>query len=151
MNTITLNPTECRVATVVGTARAENARIHGFRDRSHLADDERLNADVDAAGAEIATSRFTGLRWTMSTGEDLSEPDLAPNIEVRHTRYPAGGLIVRTKDRPDRVFILVVGSLPTYRLVGWMRGTEAQQPRYRWTDAWKVPQSGLRGFRKAAA
>jgi hypothetical protein len=90
--------------------------------------------------------KVTNCRWNMTIGEDLDEPDLWPHVEVRHTTHETGGLIVRVKDKPGRLFVLVVGTLPRYRVVGWKRIDDARRDEYRWQDVWKVPQSGLTRF-----
>jgi hypothetical protein len=143
---ITLNPTEIRVATVVGTARARISRANSFQDRSHVSTEERPKKDIDAAGAELAASKLTRCRWTMTCGDDLEAPDLEPHVEVRHTTREDGGLIVRPRDHGDRLFVLVIGTLPRYRVVGWIRGEQARRDEFRWQDAWKVPQSSLTRF-----
>ncbi len=136
---VTLRPHEVEVATIVGTARSRHARGKGYRDRSHVATDERLQTDIDAAGAELAASKFIGRRWTMSIGEVFAEPDLEPNVEVRFTRHQGGGLIVREQDTVDRVYMLLVGSIPTYRVAGWIKGEEARRDEHRWEEVWRVP------------
>ncbi len=116
-----------------------------------LGGEQRLAQDVDAAGAELAASKLTGCRWNMTTGEDLDEPDLWPHVEVRHTTRTDGGLIVRSKDKPERLFVLVCGTLPAYRVIGWIRGEEARRDEHLWKDAWRVPQSGLTRFNEGTA
>jgi hypothetical protein len=143
---VTLNPAEVKVATVIGTYRENVSRSRGFRDSSHTGKAKSLEQNVDAAGAELAASKLTCCRWNMTIGEDLDEPDLWPHVEVRHTTHDGGGLIVRAKDKPGRLFVLVVGTLPRYRVVGWKRIDDARRDEYRWQDAWKVPQSGLIRF-----
>jgi hypothetical protein len=143
---VTLTPLEVEVATTVGTYRRRVSRERGFEDSSHTAKKKRLDQDIDAAGAELAVSKLTGCRWNMTAGDDLDEPDLWPHVEVRHTTHEDGGLIVRPKDGPGRLFVLVVGTCPRYRFVGWKRGDEACRDEYRWNDAWKVPQAHLMRF-----
>jgi hypothetical protein len=134
---------EVEVATVIGTYREKLSSERGYRDNSRIEKDESLAQNIDAAGAELAASKLTNCRWNMTTGDNLAEPDLWPHVEVRHTTHDAGGLIVRAKDKPGRLFVLVVGTLPRYCVVGWKRIDEARCDGYRWNDVWKVPQSGL--------
>jgi hypothetical protein len=140
---VTLNPAEVEVATAIGTYREKLSSERGYRDNSHIEKGESLEQNIDAAGAELAASKFTGCRWNMTIGEDLDEPDLWPHVEVRHTTHGAGGLIVRAKDKPGRLFVLVVGTCPRYRVVGWKCSDDARCDEFRWNDVWKVPQSGL--------
>ncbi len=141
---VTLNELEAEVATVVGTRRTTSSRARGLRRQFATNESEGLKLDQDAAGAELAGSRITKCRWNMTCGDDLNEPDLWPNVEVRHTTRENGGLIIRPRDKDGRIFLLVVGTMPNYRVVGWIRSEDAKQERYGWEDVWKVPQSDLR-------
>jgi hypothetical protein len=142
---VTLNPVEAEVASVVGTARARNSRKSGFEDRSHItAEEERLATDINGAAAELAASKATGLRWLMSCS---GEPgDLEGEVEVRCTSHEHGGLIVRERDRDGRIVLLVVGKIPTFRIVGWKRTEEARREEFRWRESWLVPQARLTPF-----
>jgi hypothetical protein len=72
--------------------------------------------------------------------------------QVRHTRYAHGRLMIQPEDNDEQIFILAVGTLPRYRVVGWLRGGEAKQPHW-WTTqingaplpnpCWAVPQPAL--------
>jgi hypothetical protein len=63
------------------------------------------------------------------TGDGFDQGDVGTHIEVRHSTRPNAGLIVRGKDRPGRVFVLVTGKLPAYRLCGWKGGRERPPSR----------------------
>jgi hypothetical protein len=143
---VTLNAVEAEVAVVVGTARAKISRKSGFEDRSHVEAEERPARDIDGAGAEIAASKATGLRWCMSCGADLRQSDLEGGVEVRSTTRDRGGLIVRRRDRGDRIALLVVGSVPTFRIAGWARIEDARLDEFKWQDVWLVPQFRLTPF-----
>jgi hypothetical protein len=146
VSVVTLTPAEVVVVTVIGAFRSQRSRDRRFHDRfpdSGYGDDP-LGVDIDAAGAELAASKATGLRWNMTCGFNLSEPDLGHGTEVRHTRRDDGGLIVRPKDPSGRVFLLVTGTLPRYRVVGHLAGVDAMRDEFRWEDVWLVPQSRLR-------
>jgi hypothetical protein len=143
VSVVTLNPAEVEVATVIGTWREKISRERRFHDTFPTAEEKSLDQNIDAAGAELAASKATDCRWNMTTGDDLAEPDLWPHVEVRHTTRKNGGLIVRPKDKPGRLFVLVVGTCPRYRVVGWKMVEDARRDEFRWNDVWKVPQSGL--------
>lgn len=124
-NVVTLNPAEVKVATVIGTYREQVSRERGFVDTSQRPQSKSLEQNIDAAGAELAASKMTNCRWNMTTGDNLAEPDLWPHVEVRHTSRENGGLIVRPKDKPDRLFVLVVGTCP---LIASSVGSGARTP-----------------------
>ena len=141
---VTLNRLEVEVATVVGTARQRRASEQGFRERSHVSTDKRLGLDVQGAAAELAASKYLRLVWNFGCEGAKEEADLYPNVEVRTTRHLGGRLIVRPQDIDDRPYVLVVGELPTFRVVGWAYGHEAKREEPRADGSHWLPQSGLR-------
>ena len=47
--------------------------------------------------------------------------------QVRQTELENGQLIVRPDDSDDAPFAMVVGKIPTFRIVGWIRGRAAKK------------------------
>ena len=107
---------------------------------------------VQGAAGELAFAKFRNLYWSGSVGTFRQGGDVGP-IQVRTRSNWNHDLIVRDGDRDDDVFVLVVGTIPRFRIIGWLRGGDAKQPRYRKTygerpAAFFVPQSDLRPFEK---
>ena len=73
-------------------------------------------------GAEYAVASWTGLPWNRGV---RSKADVGRNVEVRQTRYSDGMLVLKSFDHFDRLFVLAVGRFPSYRLAGWIPGSDA--------------------------
>lgn len=89
--------------------------------------------NVEAACAELALAKFLdrfpgAIRQKRFRDSDLGD---VAGVQVRSTTNPRGPLIVRPHDRDDDVFVLVVGSAPVYRLVGWLRACDAKRSEFR--------------------
>lgn len=110
--------------------------------------DHALANDIDAVGAELAVAKHTGRYWPAHIYRFV-EPDIPPDIEVRHGTRPDSHLIVRANDYDDRRFVLVTGTMPDFELVGWMGGSDAKRPEWRkdpngdGKPCYMVPQSSL--------
>ena len=148
--TLTLIPSEWKwcidVANLRMFASAERGLDHASTyERSYL---ERISQDIAGACAELIVARFLGLYWTPSVNTFHDIPDIAPDIEVRHTVRMNGRLPVRKNDQDDRWYFLVIGEPPTMTIAGFIKGVNAK--RDEWLDnpngyrpAWFVPQDAL--------
>ena len=100
----------------------------------------------NGAAAEIAVAKALGIsdfKPTINTFK--SQADLLDNIEVKHTGWHGGHLIVYPKDRESDVAVLVVGECPDLFVVGWIPVVVARRPLYRnnKADSWWVSQINL--------
>lgn len=125
----------------------------------HYPHDETTEAqDQDAVGAEIAAAKFANV-WPAafaSVGSDNNGEDVG-GAQIRSTRHETGRLLIHPEDRDEQIFVLVIGALPTYRLVGWMRASDAKRPEW-WDEekmwrcpCWAVPQDALHAFGEVPA
>ena len=115
----------------VGARRRINA-IHRARANEFQAgDDRKWGIEINGAAAEYAVSKLLGIHWQgFAEGPSITHPDLAPNIEVRHTGRPDGGLIVYRDDSPNYIYVLVIGGDLSYKVVGYISGVDAQREVY---------------------
>jgi hypothetical protein len=95
-----------------------------------------LPAHCWGALGEVAYARAFDLALPTS-GPDL-EGDLIPGLQIRHTTYRSGRLIVHPYEPDHFRFVLVRGLPPTLELVGWIMGADAKQRRY-WRDDVPIP------------
>lgn len=109
---------------------------------------EDLVINVDASGAEMVVAKLLDKFW-MAGVNRWAEHDVSTqlNVEVRHSTCANGHLVVYQKDIPERPYVLVTGTMPTYTVRGWKWGYEAklakwQNHRYEDKPFW-VPQSEL--------
>lgn len=104
---------------------------------------------VGALG-EAALAKHLGIYWSVGV---VRAPDVG-GYQVRATTRADGCLIVHDGDDADAPYILAVVAPRRFavRLVGWLRGREAQQGRY-WREttgrpAYFVPQGALRDIKE---
>ena len=98
---------------------------------------EMITQHAEAVGAEIAVAEYFGIRGFIPSVDSFKdEADVGARIEVKHTKYANGHLILQEsqKSRPNDVCILVYGKSPVYVLAGWIPAAMALQPRYRHTQ-----------------
>jgi hypothetical protein len=145
-----LTPEEIEAATQEGRARHANARAQGFQHNAGF-EPKGATEDVNGRAAEIAVAKllgvFPGVFDLQQDSANRHDGDVAHH-EVRHTHLEHGRLIIRPRDPDDRVYVLVVGTMPDLRIVGWIRGAEAKQQSW-WMapnerpGAYFVPQDAL--------
>jgi hypothetical protein len=102
--------------------------------------------EIESAAAELALAKLLDRFWSMS--DELDVDGDVGREQVRHTVRPDGRLIVHPGDLDGARYWLVTGKMPDFRVVGWLLGRDAKDPRY-WTDpgtgrpAYFVPQADL--------
>ena len=98
---------------------------------------------------------FFPLGLTDALLPDLYDGSTDTYLEVRHTRLPAGHLIVRTRDLkndipdPSRCYVFVTGAFYEYIIHGWALETDVCNIKYLHKnngepDAWWMPWCDLR-------
>jgi hypothetical protein len=109
---------------------------------------EMICQHAESAGAEIAVAEWFGITgFNPSVNTFKSEADVGTRIEVKHTKYTSGALILQANqsNRPNDVAILVIGKSPVYRLAGWLPVSMAMMPKYKHPrqDTYWIPQQNL--------
>ena len=112
---------------------------------------EMITQHAESAGAEIAVAEWfgiTGFNPSINSFKASADVEVSKAcIEVKHTRYINGALILQANQvsRPNDVCVLVVGKSPVYRLVGWMPAVMALVPKYKHPrqESYWVPQPYL--------
>jgi hypothetical protein len=98
--------------------------------------------DIISCGAELAVAKLLNQHWTAwarRPGEVAA--DVGTNIQVRRRRMIGWDLITHPKDPNDHFYVLVWGELPTYIVVGYLRGWEAKRE-----DCWNKYDTGRPAF-----
>ena len=155
--TVTLDACEIRVAIAGGIGRHLRAIELGRKHQHGLDGGGEWNwklwyADVLAFAAEVAAARCLDVYWRDApqpdTDGDIGNP---PRYHVRHTVLESGRLILRPTDVEDSIFVLVVGTVPVFRVVGWITSDEGMEDEYWVLDlgnqrppCWMIPQHALR-------
>lgn len=157
MNTIpqsiVLTKAEMYLAAITGI----NRRIDSIA--GHFSNEGRFGAskvgiwdmDIDGAGAELAFHKYKKIFFAGVTG-NFKEADALLNVQIRHSPRDSTkekvSLIVRKNDNPDHFYVLVTGIMPTYTVIGFIFGRDAQKdiwiedPNNK-SPAWFVPINAL--------
>jgi hypothetical protein len=147
---ITLSPAELACASTVAALRHYSSTIRGGRDAHGLKRQVDASCHYDGACAELAAARALGVYWPASVNS-YGEPDLPPDWQVRGRSRHDYDLLVRPGDSDDHRFVLVTGTAPSLRVVGWCYGKEAKRGEFKRAyggrpEAFFVPASSLRSI-----
>jgi hypothetical protein len=88
--------------------------------------------DAEAIGAEMVVARYLGVKdFEPTINTFKNQADVGSSIEVKHTSWKDGHLIVKPSDRDSDIAVLVVGESPNYLIIGWIPVVVAKSPRYK--------------------
>ena len=137
------------LAAIVAARRRAEAIRNGQKHRApESATVHRAACETDAACAEFAAAMFLKRFWSGAVPIVGQHSDLYPDIDVKHTTYRDGFLIVQEKTIIlGRRYLLVVGTELDFWIVGWIWGSEISG-RDEWlretpTRGYWVPQGDL--------
>jgi len=144
---VKLTPHEVQAGAIIGIERHIQAMAKGLKDKHGLRAQDRWRVHIEGACGEIAFAKAMNMYWSPSVNTFKGHPDIG-SFEIRTRSQQNYDLLVREDDEDDRIFVLVVGMAPQFRLVGWLTGKEAKQQRYLQTygdrpPAYFVPQDKL--------
>lgn len=146
---VSLSLEEAKMAYAVAVDRQLDAMRRGLHGRHGAGEDLEISIGLHLIGAagEIAVAKALGVYWPPSVGT-FKAPDLGSEVQVRTRTNDKHDLIIRPEDSDDDFFVLAVGRLPVFRIVGWIYGAYAK--RECWIQmhggrppAFFVPQSAL--------
>lgn len=154
---IELSPSEIQIALLVGGIRqTESMRrnrkdAHGYKSASASV----LDIHVEGAAAEMAYCKARGVYWGAGVNT-FKAADVGNKVQVRSTKLRNGCLIVREDDHDDHYYVLVVGQIPSFEVVGWILGRDAKRSEWKRSpegreEAFFVPQNQLKKFTPASA
>lgn len=112
--------------------------------------DEGMRIQIQGAGGEIAAGLAVGIPARLSvefTERHLG--DLEDGTEVRTRPEHHHQLGLHKWDANDRRWMLIVGQLPTYWVIGWILGSDGKrdewysQGKNGWASTWWVPHAAL--------
>jgi hypothetical protein len=147
---VTLNYEEETLAHHAGFARAQGIRgkaDHATRKDTTLNFHQYVGQLAEAVGSEMCVAKYFGLTDFKPTINTFKrEADVGARLEVKHTLWRDGHLIVHQSDRADDIAVLVVGRSPEYYLVGWIPVIDAKVKRFYVESEknWWVRQHDLR-------
>jgi hypothetical protein len=140
------------ISALVGTLRGTSSRCkksknaHGFNEKRQ----DGWGVSIEGAAAEMAVAKSLNIYWAPSINT-YKAPDVGP-YQVRWTEHYTGHLTIRGDDKLAR-YILVVGKMPHFRVVGWFDYSSpsvlCDEWRTNYDDSTRelvhgIPQSALR-------
>jgi hypothetical protein len=147
---IILTEWEQKLADLIGKARRDESEKSKVNRRGLKADyTTLLDLDIEGAAGEIAAARALNRYWHASVNVGKEAPDVGTNIQVRATKHLNGSLIITNSDPDDQIYVLVTGTRPNYKIVGWIRGCDGKKEQYvrapnNRPPAYFVPQTALK-------
>lgn len=140
---------ERALAWDVAGRRVASSKRDKLADRGSAAfvdEKERLWRTFNGTAGEVAAAKGLGLFWSGSV-DTFHAPDIGRDIQVRTRTGAFDELCVRPDDNDDHRYVLVIGNVPTFRLIGWLYGYEAKDAEWRgWSGkaaVWYVPTGKL--------
>lgn len=132
---VTLTPVEVELAAMTGVKRQIEALRAGRPDRYGADAHDGWSLHIEGAAGEAAAAKVLDRYWgatvnTFSSGGDVGL------LQVRTRSRHDYELIVRDKDRHEDAFILVTGTVPRFRVHGWINGRDAKR------EEWKREHGG---------
>lgn len=149
---VTLAGHECDMAANVGLRRQLSSIIANRKDQHGIDPVDGWRAHIEGALGELAAAKYLKKYWNGSVDTFRSFADLE-NVEIRTRSRHDYELIIRDDDDPNKFYVLVTGTAPTFRIRGWIKGLNAQRDEWRKTHggrpaAWFVPASALKPIAK---
>jgi hypothetical protein len=143
---ITLSFHEIYMAACIGVAR-RLASLKRNETNKVQNKDFGWHTDIEAACAELAVAKFLNIHWDGSINS-FKKADISNSLQVRHTQLPNGCLILRDRDNPEEKYVLVTGTHPQYKIIGYILGKNGMQNEFLRNPgevypAWFVPQKVL--------
>lgn len=147
---VELTRSEMLMALTIGGWRHIESILVGRKNGHGKTDSGGWTEHIEGAGGEIAAGKVLGRYW----GGDCNtfkKADIGSQVQVRTRSKLHYDLLVRDDDQDEHVFILVVGQIPCFEVVGYMRGVDAKRPEWRRAyggreEAWFIPRQQLTGF-----
>lgn len=151
---VTLEWYEVAGAVTVGARRHLEALRRNSRNAFGCEDEGGWEKHIEGACAERAAAKSLGVYWDGSVNT-YARADIVTldgvKIQVRWRSKDSYDLMVRPKDSDTERFVLVTGTVPTYRVWGWIMGRDAKRPNWSHSHggrpaAFFVPKDELHGF-----
>ncbi|HMH16187.1 MAG TPA: hypothetical protein VK578_24030 [Edaphobacter sp.] len=151
---VTLDNYEIEWAKLVGFYRFSESERDGKTQSDGSNDANGLRNHQQGAAAELALTKFLGMKWNATVNTYNNFPDLDGYLECRSKQdrqhymrlYPR-----RDRAKGAAIFVSVTSldsNLSTFRVDGWTLGSETMIPKYlkknNWgREEWQLPLSEL--------
>ena len=130
---VTLSEGAQEVAKLLATTRTDTNRKFGVKD-TQVGTQERSEIELEGVASEIAFAELYNVMFDMTTEPRSGGADCilwdGRRVDVKCTKYPTGKLLLK----PDAItadvdiYVLMVGTFPTYTFIGWAYTEELAHP-----------------------
>src|ERR1700743_635586 len=125
---IELTKEEFAYAVKIGKLRQEEALKKNLPDRYGFDGTAGLSIPIEGACGELAVAKALNITWDATVNTFKSLADLVSNIEVRTRSKDNYDLLIRSDDKDQSLFVLVIRKSPkTFDVVGWIKASDAKQ------------------------
>lgn len=119
------------ISAVVALKRCANQKQHSVAHFNRVSFFENIVYNSEAVAAEFAVAQLFGFKDFEPTVDTFKKAaDVGRNIEVKHTRWKDGHLIIHPGDRDNDVAVLVTGDAPNLYVCGWIPVKDAKQRKF---------------------
>lgn len=125
---VKLNWFEVLAGAFTGVTRRVESIRKGYKNSKGFDRDDVWDIDINGACAELAAAKCMNRYWNASVN-GFKKGDIG-NYQVRLARGTTPYLLFRKNDNPNAIFILVNGVAPTFKVMGWMKGSEGMKSKY---------------------
>jgi hypothetical protein len=99
--------------------------------------------EIEGACAELAWCKLQKKYW--SGVSDIRAKD-GGDVEIRWTKWNAGGLIIYPHDKDDSIFVLSRGFAPNFEFVGWLTAGDGKKLGKMTSFGFLVPEDKISRF-----
>lgn len=146
---VILSEEEIIDAMRVGIDRSARCISRGSKSRSEYKNDEDkiYNSIVGSCG-ERALAAYLGIEWIPLVDTFTRIPDVG-ELEVRTRTKDYYDLIIRDCDDDNKPYVLVLGNIVKFRIVGWIYAREGKKEKWKHVygggrPSYFVPQNFLK-------
>lgn len=126
---VTLTPREVWIANAIGGMRQFEAVRKNLPDKYGCSSPDGWGLHIEGCAGEIAAARVLDRYWSPSVNTFKTEGDVG-SLQVRTRSNDGYDLIVREDDGDNDLFVLVLGKIPEFEVVGWIRGADAKRSEW---------------------
>ena len=149
---VVLNSNEQKIAVLIAEQRYKTNREKGIKNRK-AGSQSTYQTEVEGVGGELAFGKsFNHYPDFSTTRGDYDLKIADTTIDVKTTHYFTGRLIVPTTKKISDcdVYVLVVGEMPNYTIVGWLQSQHIINDEHRGNvgtgPVYLAEQTELQGF-----
>mgnify|MGYP001211156514 CR=1 FL=1 len=149
---VVLNSNEQKIAVLMGEQRYKTNREMGIKNRK-AGSQPVHQTEVEGVGGELAFGKVFNLYPDLATSPgDYDFKMVNTTIDVKTTHYFDGHLLVPTTKKISEcdVYVLVVGEMPSYTIVGWLQSQHIINDEHRGDlgtgTVYLAEQTELQGF-----